>query len=608
MSATKFTVDSRDMRFVLHELLAVVPALSGIPAYEEVDVDLIDTMLDEAEKVATELVAPINGPGDRQGCRLDADGTVLTPDGYKAVFQTFSEGGWAGLGAPVEFGGMGMPHALDAAVGEMMTGACPAFAMYPGLTRGAANVLSKFASLDYRAMLCERMYTGQWGGTMCLTEPGAGSDVGSNRTRAVPSDEPGVYMLEGEKIFISSGDNDLFENIVHLVLARLPGAPEGTRGLSIFMVPKHEFDFESGELGARNGVYVEKLEEKMGIHGNATCALSFGARSPCKGWLLGEPGQGMSIMFGMMNEARLEVGVQGLSGGSSSYHYALAYAKDRIQGVGIDKHGDADATAIAIIEHPDVRRMLMWQKVHVETMRSMVYDVALRLDLWHHEADKNKRREIKGYVELMTPIVKSYCSDRGFDCAVSAMQVFGGYGFIGEYPVEQVARDTKIASIYEGTNGIQAMDLLGRKLTKGQGVLFMNWMAELGTHVAKAKAVEGLADAAAAIEKAKDVLGASAMHLGGLGMQGDTKGAMIYATPFLNQFGNVVLGLEALKQATVASTALAAGGLSEGEARFYQGKLVNLDFYVSSVLPESIALGKTIRSGDKACMSPAAFR
>ncbi len=602
MSATQFTVDNRDMRFVLHELLGVVPALSGYPAFEEVDDDLINTMLSEAEKVAVEVVAPVNGPGDRQGCHLDEDGNVRTPDGYKEAFATFSEGGWAGLGAPVEYGGMGMPHALDAAVGEMMTGACPAFSMYPGLTRGAANLLSKFASEDYRALICEKMFTGEWGGTMCLTEPGAGSDVGSNRTKATPAEEAGVYMIEGEKIFISSGDNDLFDNIIHLVLARLPGAPEGTRGLSIFMVPKFEFDFETGEMGARNGVYVEKIEEKMGIHGNATCALSFGARGPCKGWLLGEANQGMPIMFHMMNEARLEVGVQGLSGGSSSYHYAKAYAKDRIQGVSIDEHGKDGAKAIAIIEHPDVRRMLMWQKVHVETMRSLVYDVALRLDLWHAEEDPDKKREYKGYVELMTPIVKSYCSDRGYDVAISAIQTFGGYGFIGEYPVEQVARDTKIASIYEGTNGIQAMDLLGRKLTKGQGVLFMNWMGEVGQHVAKAKEFEGLADAAAAIDKAKDVLGASAMHLGGLGMQGDRKGAMLYALPFLNQYGNVVLGLEALKQATVAAGKLAEGGLSDAEANFYKGKLANLSYYVSNVLPESIALGKTIRSGDTSCM------
>jgi alkylation response protein AidB-like acyl-CoA dehydrogenase len=607
MSATQFTVDTRDMRFVLHEVLDTVTALKDYEAFEEVDQDLINTMLDEAERVATELVAPTNGPGDREGCHLDADGTVKTPAGYKEAFATFAEGGWQALGAPVEYGGMGMPHALDAAVGEMMTGANPAFSMYPGLTRGAANLLAKFASEDYRALICEKMFTGEWGGTMCLTEPGAGSDVGSNRTKAVPADEDGVFLLEGEKIFISSGDNDLFDNIIHLVLARLPGAPEGTRGLSIFMVPKYEFDFETGEIGARNGVYVEKIEEKMGIHGNATCALSFGARAPAKGWLLGEAGQGMPIMFHMMNEARLEVGVQGLSGGSAAYNYAKSYAKDRIQGVSIDEHGKDGAKAVSIIEHPDVRRMLLWQKVHVETMRSFIFDVALRLDMMHHETDKTKAREYKGYVELMTPIVKSYCSDRGFDVSVMALQTFGGYGFIGEYPVEQVVRDTKIASIYEGTNGIQAMDLVGRKMTKGQGILFMNWMGEVGGVVNKAKEFEGLAESAAAVDKAKDVLGASAMHLGGLGMQGDRKGAMLYALPFLNQFGNVALGVEALKQATVASQKLAAGGLSEADTRFYKGKLQNLSFYVSNVLPESIALGKTIRSGDKSALDEELF-
>ena len=612
MSATAYTPDLRDISFVMHEVIRAIDVLHEHGVSGEVDRELMDSTIAEAARVATDLLGPINGPGDREGCHLQPDGTVRVPAGYSEVYPTFVEGGWQAMSSPVEYGGMGLPQVLGAAVGELMTGACPAFAMYPGLTRGAANLLAHFAPDHYRTMVCEKMFTGEWGGTMCLTEPGAGSSVGDARTRATPTGTDGVYLIEGEKIFISSGDHPLTENIVHLVLARTPGAPAGTRGLSIFLVPKFEFDFSDGTLGARNGVYVEKIEEKMGIHGNSTCALSFGARAPCRGWLLGEEGQGMKIMFHMMNEARLEVGIQGLSGAASAYHNALAYAKGRVQGQSIDEFGDASAKSVAIIEHPDVRRMLMWQKVHVEGLRMMVLDVALQLDKWEalehaDEVDKDALRTTKGFVELMTPIVKSYGSDKGYEVTVSAIQTFGGYGFIGEYPVEQIARDTKIASIYEGTNGIQAMDLLGRKMAKGSGILFMNWMGEATATLERVRQHTSLAESVASIEKARDSLGASAMHLAGLGMAGDRKGAMAHATSFLNQFGNVLLAVYHARAAAVAVEALAGGDLSESETRFYKGKLVNLRFYVGQVLPESFALGKVIRSGDASCMDEDAF-
>ena len=612
MSATAYTPDLRDLTFVLHEVLDTVSVLHAHGVSDEVDRDLMDSTIAEAARVATELIGPINGPGDREGCHLQADGTVTIPKGYVEAYPVFVEGGWPALSAPIEYGGMGLPQILAAAVGELITGACPAFAMYPGLTRGAANLLSHYGADRYRTMVCEKMFTGEWGGTMCLTEPGAGSSVGDARTKATPTGQDGVFLIEGEKIFISSGDHPLTDNIVHLVLARTPGAPKGTRGLSIFLVPKFEFDFDDGTIGDRNGVYVEKIEEKMGIHGNSTCALSFGSRAPCKGWLIGEEGQGMKIMFHMMNEARLEVGIQGLSGAAAAYQNALSYAKGRTQGQSIDEFGDAEAKSVAIIEHPDVRRMLMWQKVHVEGMRLLMFDVALHLDQWEalehaDEVDKDALRAVKGFVELMTPIVKSYGSDKGYEVTVSAIQTFGGYGFIGEYPVEQIARDTKIASIYEGTNGIQAMDLLGRKMAKGSGVLFMNWMGQATATLEGAKAHAELADLVTQLEKARDSLGASAMHLAGLGMAGNRKGAMVHACSFLNQFGNVLLGVYHARAAKVAVETLAGGDLSEAEARFYQGKLLNLRFYVGQVLPESFALGKVIRSSDDSCMDAAAF-
>jgi len=597
---------------VLHDVLGAVDALHAIGVSEDVDTDLVDSILEEAGRVSKELLSPANLLGDRQGCHLNEDGTVSAPASYHEVFKVFVDGGWPAMAAPVEYGGMGMPTFVAAAIGELMTGASPAFVMYPGLTRAAANLLAEYGPDAWRATACERMYTCEWGGTMCLTEPGAGSSVGDARTRATPSGEEGVYLIEGEKIFISSGDHDLTDNIIHLVLARVPGSPSGTRGLSLLMVPKYDFDFDTGELGERNGVWVEKIEEKMGIHGNATCAMSFGARGDCKGWLIGEEGQGMSIMFHMMNEARLEVGVQGMSGAAAAYGNALSYAKGRLQGVSIDEYGKSGASSVPIIEHPDVRRMLMWQKVHVEGLRLLIYDVALGIDRWHaaenaENPDKDTIRSAKGYVELMTPIVKSYASDKGFECTVSAMQTFGGYGFVGEYPVEQIARDTKIASIYEGTNGIQAMDLLGRKMAKGSGVLFINWMGGATAELEAAKEIEALRPHIVSLEKARDSLGSSAMHLAGLGMAGNRKGAMMHSVSFLNQFGNVLLGLMHLRAAHVAWNQLQQGDASETQTRFLRGKLINLRFYVGQVLPESFALGRVIRGGDESAMDQDAF-
>jgi len=606
MSATTFTADLRDIRFALHEHLDIVGQLKRFAAHAELDRDSIDAMLDEGYRVATEAIAPINVDADRLGCTLDGDGNVTTPASFKAAWDTYRNGGWGALSANPEYGGLGMPHGFDVAVGEVLTGASVAFAMFPGLTRGAASLIEHYCSEDVKRLVLPKMFSGEWTGTMCLTEAGAGTDVGSNRAKATPSGEDGVYLIEGEKIFISCGDHDLAEYIIHLVLARTPGSPEGTKGLSIFLVPKFEFD-AAGNLGRRNGAYVGKIEHKMGIHGSPTCVVQFGDRAPCKGWLIGKERQGMEIMFLMMNEARLEVGVQGLVGGASAYQYALAYAKDRVQGVSVENFGNAAAPKVTINQHPDVRRMLLWQKVHVETMRSLVYKTGIRIDIMRHATDADEQRAAKGYVELMTPVVKAYCSDKGFEVAVTALQTFGGYGYIGEYPVEQVVRDTKIASIYEGTNGVQAMDLLGRKMTKGSGVLFMNWLQEVSTALEAAKAQAGLAELVEGVDKAKDALGAAAMHLGGLGMAGNLKGAMLQATNFLEMFGNVALAVEAVEQASVASAALAAGGLSDDDARFYKGKLLNLRFYVHNVLPRAIAIGRIIRSGDDSCMDDVLF-
>ena len=602
MSATAFTADIRDLRFVLFEQLKITESLSNFEAFADLDNDLCDSMIDEAYRIAREVLDPINKNSDRQGCRYDGEGNVFTPDGYKEAWDLLSTGGWFGLSAPMEFGGMGMPHVLASCIGELLTSSCMSFALYPGLTRAASNLLVQFGAESYRALVCEKLFTGQWAGTMCLTEPGAGSSVGDNRTKATPDGD--AWLIEGEKIFISSGDHDLTENIIHLVLARTPGAPAGTKGLSLFLVPKFNFDAD-GNIGERNGAFVSGIEEKMGLHGSATCSLVFGAQGPCRGYLIGEECQGIQIMFTMMNEARLEVGVQGLAGAAASYQNALHYARERVQGTDIRRFGDPKAPQVTINCHPDVRRMLMWQKVHVETIRSLIHQSVLWVDIAHNTEDEALKAHLDGQIALLTPVIKAYCSDKGFDSAVIGLQVFGGYGYTGEYPVEQHVRDTKIASIYEGTNGIQAMDLLGRKMRKGSGALFMAWLNDLNKELDAIREIEELSEVVKSMEKARDSLGASAMHLAGQAMQGNLPGAMLQATPFLDQFGCVLLGLHTVTQARVAHARMAD---AEGEdLKFYRSKILNARFYAAQVLPRSVALGKSIRSDDDSCLDEVLF-
>lgn len=602
MSSTQFTVDLEDVKFVLFDQLDIDTILKTFSPYEDFDQDLYDTMLDEASRVATEVIAPLNGPGDRQGCTLDDKGNITTPDGYKHAWTVQAEGGWIGLNAPVELGGTGLPLSIAMACIEMFSGACTAFQMYPGLTAAAARVIGIHGPEGKGAEYAEKMFTGEWSGTMCLTEAGAGSSVGDNRCKAIPVDgEEGTFLLEGEKIFISGGDSDLAHNVIHLVLAKTPGAPAGTKGLSLFVVPK----FITGEnlsIGERNGAFVVGIEEKMGIHGNATCTLALGAQGPCKGWMVGDEGQGMTLMFLMMNEARIGVAAQGLSIGSAGFNFARAYAKERIQGTSLANMRDANADRIAIVNHPDVRRMLLWQKCQVESMRSLLYRMAHKSDMADNTDDEALKEKLEGQIDLLTPICKAHCTDIGFDIAVSAVQVYGGYGFISEYPVEQLVRDGKIMSIYEGTNGIQALDLLGRKLRIKGGKLFMDWMAECKADLAAGEAL-GFGEQAAAIGKAVDGAGAVAMHLAQLGMTGKVDGAMLQATPFLRMMGVIQLAVESYYQAVTAKRLIDGGK----DTPFLQGKLLNLRFYAANILPEAVGIGKSIRTGDESALDPILF-
>lgn len=605
MSATDYVIDFRDIRFVLFEQLKIQEQLKSVPRYADFDLDTYNTMLETGGTVAKTLYA-CNKTGDRVGCKLDGDGNVTTPPGFQEAHHEITSSGLLSAGLDPQWGGLGLPHAMDAALTEILTGANTAFNIYTGLTRAAANLMMTHYAPEWIQQIClPKMLTGEWSGTMCLTEAGAGSSVGDNRTRAIATEEEGTYHLSGEKMFISGGDNDFTQNIIHLVLARTPDAPAGTAGLSIFVVPKFLFDKEGNLLG-RNDIKVVGIEHKMGINGSATCSLALGANGTCVGYRLGKEREGMKIMFHMMNEARIGVGVQSLGLASAAYQNAKSYARDRIQGTSIENFTDGNAARVPIISHPDVRRMLMFQKVHVETMRSMIYSVANRLDRATFGAEE-ERDYLIGLVELMTPIVKSHCSDMGFEVCVQAVQVFGGYGYIGEYPVEQHLRDSKISSIYEGTNGIQAMDLLGRKMRKGSGMLFMTWLQEANTELEQVREIGILNDEATLLEKARDQLGQTAMHLGGLGMAGNLKGAMLQASPFLSLFGTVALGLHALWQARIAHATLQAGGVSESDTKFYQGKIANARFYCKNILPRATSLAKGIQAGDESCMEEGLF-
>ncbi|MFO7563111.1 MAG: acyl-CoA dehydrogenase [Enhygromyxa sp.] len=602
MSSTAFTFDTEDVFFTYFDQLRMHEQLGETQKYGDLDRDTYETTVQEAYKFAREVLAPLNANGDRQGCSLDEDGNVTLPEGYKRAWDLMREGGWTSPRADPELGGSGLPSIIGAFLSECNSGACMAFQMYVGLSSAAARVVSKYAPEQLAEPVALKLFSGDWGGTMCLTEAGAGSSVGDNRTRATPSDEDGIWLLEGEKIFITGGDSDLVDNICHLVLARTPGSPEGTKGLSLFLVPKFWFDPATLELGERNGAHVLKLEHKMGINGSATCVLGIGTRGPCKAWMVGEEREGIRLMFDMMNEARIGVGLQGLAAGSAAFQYARHYVHERVQGTPLKHMRDPNAKRVPIVEHPDVRRMLMNQKVLVETMRSMSYRVCLLADLAESHADEDLCARLHRRVDLLMPIVKSMCTDLGFEAAVTGVQIFGGYGYTQEFPVEQLVRDAKIQSIYEGTNGIQGLDLLGRKMRQEGGRLFMEWMQDAKAEIEAAQ-TEGFGDQATALGKAIDAIAAAAMHIAGVG-QKDIDHAMVHAVPFMHAFGYVVLGQEALDQARVAKRKIAAAG----ETSFLKGKLLNLDYFTATFLPHVTALSKSIRASDVSCLDPSLFQ
>ena len=577
--------DRRDVDFVLHEQLRV-EELSKHDIYAEFNKKTVDLIVSEARNLAIKEILPTQQEGDREGTKFE-NGQVTVPESFHKAWELFKEGEWLAMTEDPDWGGQGMPRTVALAASDYMNGANFAFMMYPGLTHGAGKLVETFGTEKQKALFLKKMYTGEWTGTMLLTEAEAGSDVGALTTSAVKN-EDGTYSITGNKIFISSGEHDMAENIIHPVLARIEGAPEGTKGISLFIVPKIWVN-DDGSIGQPNDVACTGVEEKMGIHGNATCSMSLGSKGHCRGLLLGEENKGMRSMFLMMNEARLLVGIQGFGCASAAYMHAVNYARQRIQGRHLMNMMDKSAPAVPIIQHPDVRRMLLTMKAYVEGMRSLLYYVGNcddRIDVADSEADKAK---YQGIIDLLIPIAKGYVSDRAFDVCNLGVQIFGGYGYIKEYPMEQLLRDCRITPIYEGSNGIQAMDLLGRKLGMNKGKPIMDLMGEIQGTIAAARANARVEDCAGKLETALNKLGEVALHLGKTAMSPQLMAAFAHAYPFMDVFGDVVMSWLLLWRATLAAEKL-DNGAKKKDATFYEGQLKSAEFFANCVLP--VTLGK----------------
>ena len=577
--------DRRDVDFVLHEQLNV-GALSKHEKFEEFNKKTVDLIISEARNLAIKEILPTLKEGDEQGCRLE-NGEVFVPDSFKRAYDLFIEGEWLAMPEDPEYGGQGMPRTVALAAGDYFNGANYAFMMYPGLTHGAALLVEAFGTERQKKLFLKNMFTGKWTGTMLLTEPEAGSDVGNLSTTAVKN-EDGTYSISGSKIFISAGEHNMVENIVHPVLARIEGAPAGTKGISLFLVPKYRVN-DDGSLGEFNDVVCTGIEHKMGINGNATCSLTLGGKGQCVGELLGEENKGMRAMFLMMNEARLLVGMQGFCCASASYMNAINYARERVQGKNLLQMMDANAPSVPIIQHPDVRRMLISMKSYVEGMRSLLYYAGYLSDEIVVADDEAEKTRLQGMLDLLIPICKGYVTDKAFDVCSTGVQVYGGYGFTREYPQEQLLRDCRITMIYEGTNGIQAMDLLGRKLGMNKGKPIMDLMVEIQKTIAQAKAVDSLKESAAKLEKALNRLGEVAMHLGATAMSPKVMSAFAFAHPFMDASGDVVMAWMLLWRGCIAAARLEKGAKKKDQA-FYEGQMKSLQYFTQAVLP--VTMGK----------------
>ncbi len=604
-------VNERDVKFILYEQLNV-EELCESERYSECSRELFDMILEAGWKFAENELWPINADGDAAAVRLE-NGVVMVPESFHRAYRLYCEGGWTGLALEAEHQGQGCPIVVYFAALESFMAANLAFMAYPGLTLGAARLIQHFGSPDQQETFMTKMFSGEWGGTMCLTEPQAGSDVGAVRTRAKRNAD-GTYYITGSKIFISGGDHDLCENVVHTVLARIEGAPTGVKGISIFIVPKRRI--ENGVL-QDNDVTTVAVEKKMGLHGQATCALNFGERDDCVGYLVGEENAGIKIMFHLMNEARLVVGFHGLGPASAAYMHALRYACDRIQGPHVSNIREADAGKVAIIEHPDVRRMLMWMKSVTEGSRGLLYFVAYCQDRIGTAKDDEEAAHYQGLIDLLIPVCKSWSTDMGFRVTELAIQVYGGYGYCREYPVEQLMRDVKVSSIYEGTNGIQALDLVGRKLPYKQGALFRSFLGEVEKIAGPAGDNPRLKNIADLVQEAKSRLVEVTVFFAQKGMAGDIMIPVLYATPYQELFGDFTVGFILLWQAMIADEKLQTIYeavhadtdeekqtllLNNVEAAFYFGKISSAKFFANTFLSLAPGKARAILSGERSAL------
>ncbi|MEM9125555.1 MAG: acyl-CoA dehydrogenase C-terminal domain-containing protein [Pseudomonadota bacterium] len=584
-----YNAPTKDTQFILHDVLKV--SQSDIPGYDELEAEFTGAVLEEAGKVATNLLHPLNVVGDVEGCRLE-NGIVYTPTGFKDAFEQMKEGGWTGLDMPEEYGGQNMPYVIGTAVGEAFSGANQAFVMYQGLTHGAASAILAHGSDEQKNKYLPNMVSCEWTGTMNLTEPHCGTDLGLMRTKAEQQGD-GSYEITGQKIFISAGDHDMADNIIHLVLAKIPGGPEGIKGVSLFIVPKFIVN-EDGSSGERNGVSVGKIEEKMGIHGNSTCVMNYDAAT---GWLLGEEHKGMRAMFTMMNEARLGVGMQGLSQAEAAFQNALEYAKDRLQGRDVTGVKNPDGPADPLIVHPDIRRSLMDQKSFTEGARAFILWGATMIDKAHRSDDK----DADGLISLLTPVIKGFLTDEGYDMTVKAQQVYGGHGYIEEWGMSQYTRDARIAMIYEGANGVQALDLVGRKLAQDGGKHVMAFF-EMVKSFCKENGGKDDAydrDFIDPLKAASKDLQAAGMYFMQEGMK-NPNNALSGSYDFMHMFGHVCLGLMWAQMAKAAQDAL-DGGASDTE--FYETKIKTGRYYMARRLPATAMHLARIQTGANTVMA-----
>lgn len=582
-----YTAPLDNIRFILNDVLKVQDTLSQLPNCAEATPDTIDAILEGAAQICQEVLFPINQSGDKEGCKFD-NGKVSTPAGFKEAYKTFTEGGWTGLACDPAYGGMGMPHVLNCVMQELICSANMSFGMYPGLSQGAYEALHQFGTDELKSIYLPKLVSGEWSGTMNLTEPHCGTDLGLIKTKAIPNGD-GSYAVTGQKIFISAGEHDLTSNIIHLVLARLPDAPEGVKGISLFVVPKYMVKAD-GSLGEHNKLQCASIEHKMGIKASATCVMVYDG---AKGWLVGEANKGLKAMFTMMNAARLGVAMQGLGIGEVAYQNAVAYAKDRLQMRSLDGAKNPELPADPIIVHPDIRRMLLTSKAFCEGSRMLSYLVGLSLDIAHNHPDPNERQEADDFVALMTPIIKAYQTDMGTDVANLAVQVYGGAGYIWDAGVEQYARDARIAMIYEGTNGIQALDLVGRKMGVGFGRLLRRFFHPVSAFVEMEMENDQMAEFALPLAKALGKLQQATATIAQKGLK-DPMEAGAASVDYLRMFALTAL---AFCWARMAKVALEKKGSGDGKDEFYESKIQTARFFMTRMLPEYESRFRMVMAG-----------